>query len=151
MGSNVPLGNIGGITSEEKEALAARDKVVRGLIGRAVKREEEIRDGTAFLPKNKYKMSLCAFPNPPDASTEECLKDTGQLKGWKSEASEGCNNAVHARTQVPKYDIQRSLRGATKLKLEGCAAETRSFKRQNFAGAGGQLLTQSAPTLSRST
>lgn len=133
-------------TKGEVEALKTRDRTWRDTIAAAWKREKEVLDGSALLPQNKMKMSLCAFPVPPEASTEQCLK-ASNIKSveWRSEGKVAWNNDVHSTVQGGRMGLSRTRRGEMKLKLEGCAADT-----QRRPLAGGHQGSQSSPTLSRS-
>lgn len=146
--SCVPMGCIGHFTSMEQEAKKARDHTFRDMIAAAYKREEDILNGDAF--KNKQHLKCCFFPPAPEASAEQCLKGGMAFsRDWKSEGKNAWNNDVHSKRSAMRYGITHSKRGATKLALEGCAAELKSFKRQSLQG--GQRASHSMPSLSSSS
>jgi len=132
-------------TASEKQALAGRDQTFRDTLTKAYAREKDILDGTALLPHNRLGMSLCTYSGVPEAKAEECLKgDMMEPKMWRSEGKVAWHSGMHQSMQIARHGISRDQRGTMKLRLEGCAADT---KRRPLAGA--HHGSQSSPSLSR--
>jgi hypothetical protein len=145
--SCVPLGCIYAATSAEVEALAGRELAHRTMIADAFQREVDVLDGSALRPDRKHKFPGPSFAEPPQASAEMCLKgDMVDSIHWRSEGKTAWNNDVHSFGNASRFCVVHPRRGATKLRLEGCAADLNHGKPLR----GGRGLSQSMPSLSKS-